>query len=193
MDEELSRIAAEVLRPGEQLRWAGKPLNSGPLQFPTYFKTVFGGFLLLPVGLFAISSDHDPSIIVINLVPILFVFGLITLIFAKLHTKYARPEHNTFLLTRHRAIHVFSHNQISRVDSIPLDASTTISLYPGRSGAGDLMIRRKPNQNEADAWVALFLLRRSMWAGIRFNSLQQAEYVRDVATWVIAQNSAPST
>ena len=53
MDAELSRIAADVLRPGEQILWAGKPVRGSRLPLPPYFGILVGGFLLLPILIYA--------------------------------------------------------------------------------------------------------------------------------------------
>jgi hypothetical protein len=188
VDGELSRIAAGVLQRDEQLLWAGKPLDSGPFALPQYFKLVFSGFLLFPLLIFALSTDRDPSTLIINLVPILIVFGLISIVFLKLRAKYANPKHNTFLVTQRRAVHVFSHDQITNVASVPLDRNTSVRLLAGLSGTGDLQIKRKSNANESDNGAGLFALHRSAWVGMRFSSVPQAAYVRDVANWAIAQN-----
>jgi hypothetical protein len=125
---------------------------------------------------------------VINLVPIIVVFGLIALVFMTLRGKYSSAVHNTFLLTKDRAIHVFCHAQVSNVASLPLSHGTSVRLFRGKSGAGDLLIRRKQSRHEGDAATSMFFLGRSAWAGIRFSGVPQAEYVRDVVAWAIAQN-----
>jgi hypothetical protein len=193
MDAELSRIAAEVLRPDEQLLWAAKPLDSGPLQFPWYFKVILGGFLLFSVAIVVISTDHSAAAFVIHLLPIVLILGVISLALARFHLKYANPTYNTFLLTQHRAIHVFEHAQVCNVTSVPLVQGTLIRLLKAKSGTGDLLIRRKPGRNEGDASTILFFLRRTAWAGVKFNSIPHAAYVRDVANWAIEQIATTST
>jgi len=188
MDAELSRIAADVLRPGEQILWAGKPVRGSRLPLPPYFGILVGGFLLLPILIYAVSSDHSIAALVINLVPIVFIFGLIALVFAKLRGKYASAAHNTFLLTENRAVHVFSHAQVSNVASVPLRKGTSVRLFKGRSTAGDLLIRRKAGRKDGDAATSTFMLGRSAWAGIRFSGVPHAEHVRDVAERAIAKN-----
>ena len=188
MDPELSRIAADVLRPGEQVLWAGKPIDSNPLQFPWYFKVMLFGLLLFSAVIVAFSTNRTSAAFVFNLLPIVLIVGLLSLGLARFHSKYASPTYNTFLLTQHRAIHVFEHAQVCNVTSVPLVHGTLARLFRARSGTGDLLIRRKARWNEVDASTILFFLRRTAWAGVKFNSVPHAGYVRDVAKWAISQN-----
>jgi hypothetical protein len=189
MDAELSRIAAEVLRPGEQLLWAGKPLDRGPMQLPPFFKLIFGGFLLVAVLQAFASGTQGLVSIAISIGPIILFIGLMGLLFAKVRGKFATPEHNTFLLTQSRAVHVFLHGDTTNIASVLLDSRTSVTLSLTKSGSGTLMFKRKPGPKEPVATIPLLVPKRSSWSGLRFNSVPQAEYVRDVAQWAIAQNS----
>ena len=165
----------------------GEPVHGSRLQLPPYFKLVVGGFILLPITIFALSSDRSFTGMVINLAPMLFILGLMALVFGKLRGKYGTAAHNAFLLTADRAIHVFNHAQVTNVASVPLSPGTSVRLFKGKSGAGDLLIRCKPGRKEGNAATTMFFLRQSAWAGIRFSGVPHAEYIRDVATWAIAQ------
>jgi hypothetical protein len=188
MDAELSRIAADVLRPGEQLLWAGKPQRIAQLLFPRFFSWVFFGVLGLMILLIPIAGADAIPAIINSFSPIVLIVGFGGFIAAVMKRKFARPEYNTFLLTRDRAIHVFQDGQTRNVASVPLDSHAKVELSARSGHFGTLLIKRKPAPGDTVATVPLLRPRRSAWSGVRFTAVTQPEYVRDVANWSIAQN-----
>ena len=190
MDAELSQVAADILRPGEQLLWAGKPSERGQLRIPPSFYAVFGTLLVISLILAVIDFGADPTAIALNMAPLFIFVAVIGLVLATVARKFTRPTHNTFLLTRQRAVHVFLHGQTTNVASVPLDSRTSVDVSRIKSGCGTLTFKRKPGSHEPVPTIPLLLPKRTAWSGLRFSGVPQAVYVRDVAKWAIAQNSS---
>jgi hypothetical protein len=153
--------------------------------------------MFLPIGLLAILVTFLLSFLDLggvigaftsSVIPVGTLVVTIGITLAFMQRRFAKPEHNAFLLTRYRAIHVFWDGQTTQTASVPLDSRTKVVLSPERNGSGMVLIKRHPGPGETIVGLSFFRPRRIAWSGVRFMSTPQAEYVRDVANWAIAQN-----